>query len=186
MTHGLKDKNIILGVSGGIAAYKSVELLRLMTRQEAAVRVVMTRNAQHFVGWMTFQALSGRPVCTSLFEKADEIGGQKLAEDHWLRHAANTGRGRLLVLRGRLDEAGPLLVDAYEGMCAAFSPAHPYAIESQYYLATYHAARGETHRACSLLSDAIAKQNALAIGRTGEISAIAVPYVETLTALGCP
>ncbi|MGA8243026.1 MAG: flavoprotein, partial [Desulfobacterales bacterium] len=72
MTHGLKDKNIILGVSGGIAAYKSVELLRLMTRQEAAVRVVMTRNAQHFVGWMTFQALSGRPVCTSLFEKADE------------------------------------------------------------------------------------------------------------------
>jgi phosphopantothenoylcysteine decarboxylase/phosphopantothenate--cysteine ligase len=72
VTHGLKDKNIILGVSGGIAAYKSVELLRLMTRQEAAVRVVMTRNAQHFVGWMTFQALSGRPVCTSLFEKVDE------------------------------------------------------------------------------------------------------------------
>ena len=72
MSHGLKDKNIILGVSGGIAAYKSVELLRLMTRQEAAVRVVMTRNAQHFVGWMTFQALSGRPVCTSLFEQADE------------------------------------------------------------------------------------------------------------------
>ena len=72
MTHGLKDKNIILGVSGGIAAYKSVELLRLMIRQEATVRVVMTRNAQHFVGWMTFQALSGRPVCTSLFEKADE------------------------------------------------------------------------------------------------------------------
>ncbi|MFO7686884.1 MAG: bifunctional phosphopantothenoylcysteine decarboxylase/phosphopantothenate--cysteine ligase CoaBC [Desulfobacterales bacterium] len=72
VTHGLKDKNIILGVSGGIAAYKSVELLRLMTRQEAAVRVVMTPNAQHFVGWMTFQALSGRPVCTSLFEKADE------------------------------------------------------------------------------------------------------------------
>jgi phosphopantothenoylcysteine decarboxylase/phosphopantothenate--cysteine ligase len=72
VTHGLKDKKIILAVSGGIAAYKSVELLRLMTRQEAAVRVVMTRNAQHFVGWMTFQALSGRPVCTSLFEKADE------------------------------------------------------------------------------------------------------------------
>jgi phosphopantothenoylcysteine decarboxylase/phosphopantothenate--cysteine ligase len=72
VSHGLKDKNIILGVSGGIAAYKSVELLRLMTRQEAAVRVVMTRNAQHFVGWMTFQALSGRPVCTSLFEQADE------------------------------------------------------------------------------------------------------------------
>lgn len=71
MTFGLKDKNIILGVSGGIAAYKSVELLRLMTRQEAAVRVVMTRNAQHFVGWMTFQALSGRPVCSDLFENAD-------------------------------------------------------------------------------------------------------------------
>ena len=72
MTDILKEKNIILGVSGGIAAYKSVELLRLMTKQDASVRVVMTSNADHFVGWMTFQALSGHPVCTDLFEKGNE------------------------------------------------------------------------------------------------------------------
>ena len=72
MTDILKEKNIILGVSGGIAAYKSVELLRLMTKQDASVRVVMTSNAEHFVGWMTFQALSGHPVCTDLFEKGNE------------------------------------------------------------------------------------------------------------------
>ncbi len=72
MANELKGRNIILGVGGGIAAYKSVELLRLMTRREAAVRVVMTRNARHFVGWMTFEALSGRAVCTDLFEKPDE------------------------------------------------------------------------------------------------------------------
>lgn len=65
-------KNIILGVSGGIAAYKSVELLRLLTKQGASVRVVMTRNAGHFVGWMTFQALSGHPVCAGLFEPGDD------------------------------------------------------------------------------------------------------------------
>ena len=72
MTDILKEKNIILGVSGGIAAYKSVELLRLMTKLDASVRVVMTRNAEHFVGWMTFQALSGHPVCIDLFEKGNE------------------------------------------------------------------------------------------------------------------
>ncbi len=72
MIDTLKEKSIILGVSGGIAAYKSVELLRLLTKQGALVRVVMTRNAGHFVGWMTFQALSGYPVCNDLFDKGDE------------------------------------------------------------------------------------------------------------------
>ena len=72
MTYGIRNKQIVLGVSGGIAAYKAVELLRLMTRQDASVRVIMTANALHFVGWMTFEALSGKPVCTQLFQKGDE------------------------------------------------------------------------------------------------------------------
>ncbi len=71
MTDRLKSKNVVLGVCGGIAAYKSAELLRLLIKQGAAVRVFMTRNAQQFVGWMTFQALSGVPVCSDLFEKGD-------------------------------------------------------------------------------------------------------------------
>jgi len=71
MTHGIKNRNIVLGVSGGIAAYKSVELLRLITRAGARVRVVMTANAENFVGWMTFEALCGHPVTTSLFTRGD-------------------------------------------------------------------------------------------------------------------
>ncbi|MDJ0669326.1 MAG: bifunctional phosphopantothenoylcysteine decarboxylase/phosphopantothenate--cysteine ligase CoaBC [Desulfobacterales bacterium] len=65
------NKTIALGVSGGIAAYKSVELLRLLTKAEARVRVIMTANAKWFVGPGTFQALSGLPVCTSVFEEGD-------------------------------------------------------------------------------------------------------------------
>ena len=63
----LRGKQIVLGVSGGIAAYKAVELLRLMKKEEADVRVILTANAQWFVGPGTFQALSGQPVCTNLF-----------------------------------------------------------------------------------------------------------------------
>ena len=69
MTGILENKHIVLGVSGGIAAYKSVELLRLLTKQGADIRVLMTRNACRFVGPLTFEALSGKAVCTHLFEE---------------------------------------------------------------------------------------------------------------------
>ena len=72
MKHIIDKKNIVLGVSGGIAAYKSVELLRLFVKEGANVRVIMTKNAQEFVGALTFEALSGRAVCTDLFEKSDD------------------------------------------------------------------------------------------------------------------
>ena len=72
MSHIIDKKNIVLGVSGGIAAYKSVELLRLFVKEGANVRVIMTKNAQEFVGALTFEALSGRTVCTDLFEKSDD------------------------------------------------------------------------------------------------------------------
>lgn len=72
MTNALKGKNIVLCVCGGIAAYKSAELLRLLIKAEATVRVVMTQSATAFVGPLTFEALSGQPVCTSLFDDRDE------------------------------------------------------------------------------------------------------------------
>jgi len=72
MTERLQDKNLVLGVSGGIAAYKAVELLRLYTQAGASVRVIMTKNAQWFVGATTFEALSGQPVTIDLFEEGDE------------------------------------------------------------------------------------------------------------------
>ncbi len=71
MTGRLQDKQLILGVCGGIAAYKSVELLRLMSKQGARVRVVMTRHAGEFVAPLTFEALSGEPVCIDLFDRTD-------------------------------------------------------------------------------------------------------------------
>ena len=74
----IENKNIVLGVSGGIAAYKSVELLRLMVKQGANVRVIMTKNARWFVGPLTFKALSGQPVCTDLFEEGDDAFSFKI------------------------------------------------------------------------------------------------------------
>ncbi|MCK4691371.1 MAG: bifunctional phosphopantothenoylcysteine decarboxylase/phosphopantothenate--cysteine ligase CoaBC [Desulfuromonadales bacterium] len=78
----LQGKTVILGVSGGIAVYKAVELLRLLTKAGAQVHVVMTRNAQQFVTPLTFQTLSGNPVHTDLFNlhQEQEIGHISLAD----------------------------------------------------------------------------------------------------------
>jgi phosphopantothenoylcysteine decarboxylase / phosphopantothenate---cysteine ligase len=61
-------KHIVLGISGGIAAYKAAELTRLLRKAGAEVRVVMTRGAQEFITPLTLQALSGNPVHTELFD----------------------------------------------------------------------------------------------------------------------
>ncbi len=65
-----KDKKIVLGVSAGIAAYKAVELLRLLGREGADVYVVMSKNAAKFVTPLTFEALSGHPVYHEVFGAA--------------------------------------------------------------------------------------------------------------------
>jgi phosphopantothenoylcysteine decarboxylase/phosphopantothenate--cysteine ligase len=72
MTYSIQNKKVILGVCGGIAAYKSVEILRLLTQAGASVRVIMTRNAQWFVGALTFEALSGQSVFKDMFEEGRE------------------------------------------------------------------------------------------------------------------
>ncbi|RJX29342.1 MAG: bifunctional phosphopantothenoylcysteine decarboxylase/phosphopantothenate--cysteine ligase CoaBC [Dethiobacter sp.] len=63
----LKDKTILLGITGGIAAYKSAELARLLIKEGAAVQVVMTANAEAFITPLTMRTLTGRPVYSSLF-----------------------------------------------------------------------------------------------------------------------
>ncbi len=65
---GKELRHVVLGVTGGIAAYKAAELTRLLVKEGIAVDVVMTEGATHFVTPMTFQALSGRPVMTTLWE----------------------------------------------------------------------------------------------------------------------
>ena len=69
----LEGKRIVLGVSGGIAAYKAIEVCRRLVDAGAHVSPVMTAGAQHFVGSTTFSALASEPVRTSLWEGSDPI-----------------------------------------------------------------------------------------------------------------
>ena len=79
----LQNKRILLGVSGGIAAYKSADLLRRLREQGAEVQVVMTRNACEFITPLTMQALSGRPVHTELLDHDSEAGMGHIELSRW-------------------------------------------------------------------------------------------------------
>ncbi len=72
MQQTLAQKRILLGISGGIAAYKSADLVRRLKERGADVRVILTDAAQHFITPLTLQALSGNPVSTSLLDPAAE------------------------------------------------------------------------------------------------------------------
>lgn len=78
----IKDKNIILGVTGGIAAYKAAELTRLLIKGGANVHVIMTKGATEFVTPLTFQTLSRNPVHTDIFSLTQEadVGHISLAD----------------------------------------------------------------------------------------------------------
>ena len=78
----LRGRTVVVGVGGGIAVYKVVELVRLLTKAGATVRVAMTPRAREFVGPITFQTLSGRPVMTDLFDltQESEIGHIQVAD----------------------------------------------------------------------------------------------------------
>jgi len=82
MTGGEKEKTVIIGVTGGIACYKAVELVRLLVKDSLAVQVIMTRAAMEFVTPLTFQTLSGKPVATESFNltQESEIGHINLAD----------------------------------------------------------------------------------------------------------
>lgn len=79
----LPTKRIILGVTGGIAAYKAAELTRHLTRAGAEVRVVMTRGGMSFVTPLTFQALSGHPVRHELLDETAEAGMSHIELARW-------------------------------------------------------------------------------------------------------
>ncbi len=70
----LAGRHLVLGVTGGVAAYKAAQLVRDLQRAGASVQVVMTEAATHFVGTATFQALSGRPVFTGAFDTRIDDG----------------------------------------------------------------------------------------------------------------
>ncbi len=79
----LQRKRIVLGVGGGIAAYKSAELIRRLRDQGAEVRVVMTRAAREFITPLTLQALSGHPVFNDLLDPAAEAAMGHIELARW-------------------------------------------------------------------------------------------------------
>ena len=79
MTDALAGKQLILGVTGSIAAYKAVYLLRELTRRRAEVAVCLTEHAHQFVGPLTFRTLSGRPVLTDLFDPQSDDAVEHVA-----------------------------------------------------------------------------------------------------------
>ncbi len=106
MSH-LAGKHIVLGLSGGIAAFKSAELCRALVKAGATVQVVMTEAAEHFMTAVTMQALSGRPVYTSQWDarEANNMAHINLSrEAHAILVAPASADFMAKLLHGRADE----------------------------------------------------------------------------------
>lgn len=78
----MKDKHIVIGVTGSVAGYKAAELTSRLKQEGADIRVVMTKNAVEFIGPVTFRALTGNPVFCDMFSKEDPLSHINLSE--WL------------------------------------------------------------------------------------------------------
>ncbi|PKN06405.1 MAG: bifunctional 4'-phosphopantothenoylcysteine decarboxylase/phosphopantothenoylcysteine synthetase, partial [Deltaproteobacteria bacterium HGW-Deltaproteobacteria-7] len=79
----LKNKKIVLGITGGIAAYKAAELTRALIKAYAEVRVIMTRSAAEFITPLTLQTLSQGQVYTDMFTPADQYDMAHIALADW-------------------------------------------------------------------------------------------------------
>jgi phosphopantothenoylcysteine decarboxylase/phosphopantothenate--cysteine ligase len=103
----LKGKRILLGITGGVAAYKAATLARLLVKAGADVRVAMTDSATRFIGTATLQALSGQPVWTDLWDARvpDSMGHIELSRDRDLIVVAPaTADFMARVVHGRADD----------------------------------------------------------------------------------
>jgi phosphopantothenoylcysteine decarboxylase/phosphopantothenate--cysteine ligase len=79
----LTQRHILVAISGGIAAYKGAELVRLLKKQGAVVRVILSRGATEFITPLTMQALSGEPTHTELLDEAAEAGMGHIELARW-------------------------------------------------------------------------------------------------------
>ena len=79
----LKDKKILLGVTGGIAAYKAVEIVSRLRKAGAEVRVIMTKEAQEFVTELTFREITGQPVAVDMWSKVTHWNVEHIALAAW-------------------------------------------------------------------------------------------------------
>ncbi len=78
MTDFLHNREILLGVSGGVAAYKAADLCSRLVQRGAKVTVIMTESAHQFIGARTFEALTGRPVYSHAFEAREHFQGEHI------------------------------------------------------------------------------------------------------------
>lgn len=83
VSNHLRGRRLLLGISGGIAAYKAAELARLLSGAGAEVQVVMTPAAHQFIGAMTLQAITGRPVRDVIFDAAHEAAMGHIELARW-------------------------------------------------------------------------------------------------------
>ncbi|MCK5526640.1 MAG: bifunctional phosphopantothenoylcysteine decarboxylase/phosphopantothenate--cysteine ligase CoaBC [Candidatus Latescibacteria bacterium] len=77
------EKNIVVGVTGGIAAYKAAELVRALKKREAEVKVVMTEAATRFISPLTMETLSGHAVAVTLFPPNKKVGVRHISLAEW-------------------------------------------------------------------------------------------------------
>lgn len=106
---GLAGQRIVLGVTGGIAAYKAADLARRLQDAGAQVQVVMTDGAQQFITALTFQALTGRPVRTSLWDAAAEAAMGHIELARWADRILVAPASADVIARLAQGQAGDLL-----------------------------------------------------------------------------
>ena len=114
----LANKNILLGVSGGIAAYKSAEIVRHLRKAGALVRVVMTKSAEEFITPLTLQALSGNRVSSELLDVEAEAAMGHIELAKWadgLLIAPATANTLARISSGRGDDLLSTIALAFEG-----------------------------------------------------------------------
>lgn len=83
MMEFMKGKKILIGISGGIAAYKTAELIRLFVKLGAEVKCVMTNNALKFISELTIQTLSKNRVYTDVFQSVGEVSTDHISHADW-------------------------------------------------------------------------------------------------------
>ena len=114
----LINKNILLGVTGGIAAYKSAEIVRVLKKAGSSVRVVMTQSAQEFITPLTLQALSGNPVSTDLLDAKAEAAMGHIELARWadaILIAPATANTIARLSSGRADDLLSSITLAFDG-----------------------------------------------------------------------
>ncbi len=117
----IKNKNILLGVTGGIAAYKSAEIIRFLKRLGADVRVVMTNSSHEFMTPLTLQALSGNPVSSDLLDLKAESAMGHIELAKWadaLLIAPCTAETIARLANGRGDDLLTAISLAFDGSIA--------------------------------------------------------------------